>query len=189
MPADYAIVVHQDHLCHSHSFKQKLHQSSHIFNTIKYTYKSNMLLLKIIMHFLWGYFYTASALLKNLTKYELMKKYFTTSTKNAPIWSLQICKDFQRDFFYWIKETGLFPHIRPDKTDRKRSVLSSPDASPLALEGSAYAPPIQANEPTAILSFGVSKLPSKPASLAAHPATLVMYSLCLKEILAPHPIA
>jgi len=27
-------------------------------------------------------------------------------------------------------------------------------------------------EPTAILSFGVSKLPPKPASLAAHPAAL-----------------
>lgn len=27
-------------------------------------------------------------------------------------------------------------------------------------------------EPTAILSFGVSKLPPKPASLVAHPAPL-----------------
>jgi len=42
----------------------------------------------------------------------------------------------------------------------------------IALTGSAHAPPIKAIEPSAILSFSVSKLPPKPASLAAHPPPL-----------------
>ena len=42
----------------------------------------------------------------------------------------------------------------------------------IALLGCAPAPPIKAIEPTAILGFGVSMLPPKPASLAAHPPPL-----------------
>jgi len=39
----------------------------------------------------------------------------------------------------------IFPSNPTDKRDRKRPRLSPPDASPLALKGSACAPPIKAN--------------------------------------------
>ena len=51
--------------------------------------------------------------------------------------------------------------ISADRMDRKRSVLSSPDASPLALKGSACAPPIKANGADCDSQFWREQAPAK----------------------------
>ena len=51
--------------------------------------------------------------------------------------------------------------ISADRMDRKRSVLSAPDASPLALKGSACAPPIKANGADCDSQFWREQAPAK----------------------------
>lgn len=65
-----------------------------------------------------------------------------------------------------------FFYSSTDRTDRKRPVLSSPDASLLALRVSAFAPPIKANRADFDSPKKIGKTNPFSASLAAHPATL-----------------
>jgi hypothetical protein len=71
----------------------------------------------------------------------------------------------------------LDPPITADRTDRKRSVLSAPDASLLALRVSAFAPPIKANRAACDSPKKIGKANPFSASLAAHPAPLCGHTM------------